>query len=307
MHPPTVMAVPELSSCTDQDVKPPTFLDTGLAWSQAAPGARRKPSGHVLKKSDRYKFIFYYYYFCTSLFILFLFYYCICDIVIYISIYIDLVRKHWRCRCRCRWLSNPHSSWFENGLHAWIISLIWNLFVWFLWNQMKQFLKYDFSANLHYFWSNFFVCLLARYVAVGFLIINFVHTCFLKPSLLLKALCIVIMAKHMGLLLQTLLDCWHCLLSIHQPVSSSSLVWKGSTRIFFPNALQAPLSGRWLVQRFTVHTNAIEWVNCGTFEKRAWSGKRTSTTIARSYATIGRARDADLSDKMKSSNLPLYM
>ena len=233
MHPPTVMAVPGLSSCTDQDVKPPTFLDTGLAWSQAVPRARRKPSGHVLKKSDRYKFIFYYYYFCTSLFILFLFYYCICDIVIYISIYIDLVRKHWRCRCRCRWLSNPHSSWFENGLHAWIITLIWNLFVWFLWNQMKQFLKYDFSANLHYFWSNFFVCLLARYVAVGFLIINFVHTCFLKPSLLLKALCIVIMAKHMVLLLQTLLDCWHCLLSIHQPVSSSSLVWKGSKRIFF--------------------------------------------------------------------------
>ena len=62
---------------------------------------------------------------------------------------------------------------------------------------------------------------------------NFVHTCFLKPSLLLKALCIVIMAKHVVLLLQTLLDCWHCLLSIHQPVSSSSLVWKGSTRNFF--------------------------------------------------------------------------
>ena len=27
---------------TDQDVKPPTFLDTGLAWIRAAPGARRK-------------------------------------------------------------------------------------------------------------------------------------------------------------------------------------------------------------------------------------------------------------------------
>lgn len=51
------------------------------------------------------------------------------------------------------------------------------------------------------------------------------------------------------------------------------------------------------------HTNAIEWVRCGTFEKRAWSGKRTSTTIARRYPTIGKARDADLSDKMKSSKL----
>ena len=226
MHPPTVMAVPGLSSCTDQDVKPPTFLDTGLAWCQAkTQWPRFKEIRHINLFFIIIIFVLLYLFYFYSIIV--------CDIVIYISIYIDLVRKHWRCRCRCRWLSNPHSSWFENGLHAWIISLIWNLFVWFLWNQMKQFLKYDFSANLHYFWSNFFVCLLARYVAVGFLIINFVHTCFLKPSLLLKALCIVIMAKHMVLLLQTLLDCWHCLLSIHQPVSSSSLVWKGSTRIFF--------------------------------------------------------------------------
>ena len=46
IHPPTVRAVPGLSSCTDQDVKRPTFLGTGLAWW--------KPSGHVLTKSDRY-------------------------------------------------------------------------------------------------------------------------------------------------------------------------------------------------------------------------------------------------------------
>ena len=55
IHLPTVRAVPGLSSCTDQDGKPPTFLDTGLAWSRAAPGARRKPSGQlILTKSDRY-------------------------------------------------------------------------------------------------------------------------------------------------------------------------------------------------------------------------------------------------------------
>ena len=35
-------------------VKPPTFLGTGLAWKRAAPGARGKPRGHVLTKSDRY-------------------------------------------------------------------------------------------------------------------------------------------------------------------------------------------------------------------------------------------------------------
>ena len=44
------------------------------------------------------------------------------------------------------WLSNPHFlleliwEWF-----TWcIITLIWNLFACFLWNQIKQFLKYDF-------------------------------------------------------------------------------------------------------------------------------------------------------------------
>ena len=46
--------VPGLSSCTDQDGKPSTFLDTGLAWSRAAPGARRKPRGQVWTKSDRF-------------------------------------------------------------------------------------------------------------------------------------------------------------------------------------------------------------------------------------------------------------
>ena len=51
----SIRAVPGLSSCTDQDVKPPTFLHTGLAWGRAVPGATRKPSGHVLTKSDRYK------------------------------------------------------------------------------------------------------------------------------------------------------------------------------------------------------------------------------------------------------------
>ena len=32
----TVRAVPGLSSCIDQEVKPPTFLGTGLAWSRPA-------------------------------------------------------------------------------------------------------------------------------------------------------------------------------------------------------------------------------------------------------------------------------
>ena len=89
-----------------------------------------------------------------------------------------------------------YSNWFENGLRACIITLIWNLFACFLWNQMKQFLKYDFLnspasllkslfcmltceglfddqfrkyvffLNHHYFW-NLFAFLLANYVAVG--------------------------------------------------------------------------------------------------------------------------------------------
>ena len=54
IHPPTVREVLGLFRCTDQDGKPPTFLDTRLAWSRYAPGTRRKPSGHVLTKSDRY-------------------------------------------------------------------------------------------------------------------------------------------------------------------------------------------------------------------------------------------------------------
>ena len=41
-------------------------------------------------------------------------------------------------------IHTSYSSWFENGLRACIITLIWNLFACFLWNQIKQFLKYDF-------------------------------------------------------------------------------------------------------------------------------------------------------------------
>ena len=97
-----------------------------------------------------------------------------------------------------------YSNWFENGLRAYIITLIWNLFACFLWNQMKQFLKYDFLnspasllkslfcmltceglfddqfrkyfvfffvnnfvfLNHHYFW-NLFAFLLENYVVVG--------------------------------------------------------------------------------------------------------------------------------------------
>ena len=40
-----------------------------------------------------------------------------------------------------------YSNWFENGLRACIITLIWTLFACFLWNQMKQFLKYDFLIS----------------------------------------------------------------------------------------------------------------------------------------------------------------
>ena len=54
IHSSSVRAVPGLSSCTNQDGKPPTFLDTALAWSRAAPGARRKPRGYVWTKSDRF-------------------------------------------------------------------------------------------------------------------------------------------------------------------------------------------------------------------------------------------------------------
>ena len=41
-------------------------------------------------------------------------------------------------------IHTSYSSWFENGLRACIITSIWNLFACFLWNQIKQFLKYDF-------------------------------------------------------------------------------------------------------------------------------------------------------------------
>ena len=53
-HPYTVRTVPRLSSCADQDAKLSQFLETALAWSRAAPGVRRKHSGHVLTNSDRY-------------------------------------------------------------------------------------------------------------------------------------------------------------------------------------------------------------------------------------------------------------
>ena len=53
-HPLLARAVRGLSSCSDQDAKPLTCLDVGLAWSRAAPGAGQKPSDHVLTKSDRY-------------------------------------------------------------------------------------------------------------------------------------------------------------------------------------------------------------------------------------------------------------
>ena len=93
-------------------------------------------------------------------------------------------------------IHTSYSSWFENGLRACIITLIWNLFACFLWNQIKLFLKYDFLnspalllkslfcmltcegffddqfrkyvffLNHHYFW-NLFAFLLAKYVTGG--------------------------------------------------------------------------------------------------------------------------------------------
>ena len=57
-HPYTVRTVPRLSACADQDTKPSQFLETALAWSRAAPGVRRKHSGHVLTNSYRYIYIY---------------------------------------------------------------------------------------------------------------------------------------------------------------------------------------------------------------------------------------------------------
>ena len=37
IHPPAVRAVPGLCSCTNQDAKPPTILDAGLAWTRLCP------------------------------------------------------------------------------------------------------------------------------------------------------------------------------------------------------------------------------------------------------------------------------
>ena len=123
-------------------------------------------------------------------------------------------------------IHTSYSNWFENGLRACIITLIWNLFACFLWNQMKQFLKYDFLnspasllrslfciltceglcddqfrkyvlffLNHHYFW-NLFVFLLENYVAVGLFYDenkwnNFLNTTFFKSSLLLKSVCML--------------------------------------------------------------------------------------------------------------------
>ena len=123
-----------------------------------------------------------------------------------------------------------YSNWFENGLRACIITLIWNLFACFLWNQMKQFLKYDFLnspasllkslfcmltceglfddqfckyvfffLNHHYFW-NLFAFLLENYVAVGLFYDenkwnNFFNTTFFKSSLLLKSVVCMLTCK----------------------------------------------------------------------------------------------------------------
>ena len=52
-HPSTFRAVPG-STRAVKDAKPSTFLETAVAQSRAAPGTKRKPSGHVLRNSDRY-------------------------------------------------------------------------------------------------------------------------------------------------------------------------------------------------------------------------------------------------------------
>ena len=52
-HPSTFKAVPG-STRAVKDVKPSTFLETAVAQSRAAPGTKRKPTGHVLRNSDRY-------------------------------------------------------------------------------------------------------------------------------------------------------------------------------------------------------------------------------------------------------------
>ena len=81
-----------------------------------------------------------------------------------------------------------YSNWFENGLRACIITLIWNLFACFLWNQMKQFLKYDFLNSPASLLKSLFCMLTCER---DYSMINFVSTCFFKPSLLLKSLCIL--------------------------------------------------------------------------------------------------------------------
>ena len=121
-------------------------------------------------------------------------------------------------------IHTSYSSWFENGLRACIITLIWNLFACFLWNQIKQFLKYNFLnspalllkplfcmltcegllndqfrkyvffLNHHYFWNLF--CILENYVAVALFYDeniwnNFLNTIVFESSLLLKAVCML--------------------------------------------------------------------------------------------------------------------
>ena len=52
-HPFTFRAVPG-STRAVIDATPSTFLETAVAQSRAVPGTKRKPSGHVLRNSDRY-------------------------------------------------------------------------------------------------------------------------------------------------------------------------------------------------------------------------------------------------------------
>ena len=51
-HPSTFRAVPG-STRAVKDAKPSTFSETAVAQSRATPGTKRKPSGHVLRNSDR--------------------------------------------------------------------------------------------------------------------------------------------------------------------------------------------------------------------------------------------------------------
>lgn len=236
------------------------------------------------------------------------------------------MRKRCRCRCRCRWLSNPHSSWFENGLHAWIISLIWNLSVWFLWNQMKQFLKYDFSANLHYFWCNFFACLLARYVAVGFFNHQFRTYVFFKTIITFESS----LHRHNGkargfaaantwLLTLFALHPSTCeliklsLKGLHEKFFFPKDGNAGAGMIRFSNAFLCFVQVASSSEREMVGPKIYCSYQCHRMGKlwHIWKAclvrQKDIYNHCRRYPTFGKARDADLSDKVKRSNLPLYM